>query len=170
MDALYATALRLTRNPSDAEDLVQDTYLKAHRFWSQYTPGTNCRAWLYRILTNTRINHYVKAAKRPQHVDFDDVEAVLAEDATNGLQEPTDGEMAVFADLLDDEVKNALEAIPEEFRTVLILSSMEGFAYKEIAEILGIPIGTVMSRLFRARRLLQKELRDYARQRGLVKD
>jgi RNA polymerase sigma-70 factor (ECF subfamily) len=170
MDALYATALRLTRNPADAEDLVQETYLKAHRFWDRYTPGTNCRAWLYKILTNTRINQYVRESKRPARVGFDDVEALVEDKPSPVLHEETGGDMAVFADLLDDEVKQALESIPEEFRTVLILSAMEGFAYKEIATILEIPIGTVMSRLYRARRHLQGNLRHYARKRGLVKD
>lgn len=170
MDALYATALRLTRNPPDAEDLVQETYLKAHRFWDRYTPGTNCRAWLYKILTNTRINQYVRASRRPAQVHFEDVEPVLEDTPSQALRASTDGELSVFADLLDDEVKSALESLPEEFRTVLILSGMEGFAYKEIAAILEIPIGTVMSRLYRARKLLQRELREYARQRGLVRD
>lgn len=170
LDALFNTALRLTRNTGDAEDLVQDTYLKAHRFWDRYTPGTNCKAWLYRILTNTRINQYVKSSKRPAHVSFEDVEPLLGYDEPERLSAPTGGEMAALADVLDDEVKRALEAIPETFRIVLILSVIEGFAYKEIARILEIPIGTVMSRLFRGRKLLQASLRDYARKRGLVQE
>jgi len=170
MDALYITALRLTRNPSDAEDLVQETYLKAHRFWDRYTPGTNCKAWLYKILTNTRINQYVKASKRPPQANFEDVEPILEQKVPRGLAEETDGRLEAFSDLLDDELKEAMESVPEDFRVVLILSAMEGFAYKEIAEILEIPIGTVMSRLFRARKLLQAGLSEYARKRGLVKD
>ena len=170
LDSMYRTALRMTRNRNDAEDLVQETYLKAHRFWDRYEAGTNCRAWLYKILTNTRINQAVKASKRPHEVDFSDVESVLAQSGSEELELPTQGEIHLFADLLEDEVKAALEAVPEDFRLVLILYVMEGFAYKEIAEILGIPIGTVMSRLYRARKQLQASLHEYARRRGLVKD
>jgi RNA polymerase sigma-70 factor (ECF subfamily) len=170
IDALYGTALRLTRNPSDAEDLVQETYLKAHRFWDRYKPGTNCKAWLYKILTNTRINQYVKTSRRPVQVNFEDVEPLLEQQEARGLQTTTNGQLEVFASLLDDEFKAAMEAVPEDFRIVLILAGLEGFSYKEIAEILDIPIGTVMSRLFRARRLLQTELLTYARNRGLVQD
>ncbi len=170
LDALYHTALRMTGNPSDAEDLVQDTYMKAHRFWDRYTAGTNCKAWLYKILTNTRINQYVKRSKQPQQVNFDDVEPILPHTESSALNAPTRGELGALADLLDDEVKQALEAIPAEFRIVLLLSVVEGFAYKEIAQILEIPIGTVMSRLFRGRKLLQASLHEYARRRGLVKD
>jgi RNA polymerase sigma-70 factor (ECF subfamily) len=170
MDALYRTALRLVRNPSDAEDLVQETYLRAHRFWDRYEPGTNCKAWLFKILTNTRINQYVKDSKRPARVDFDAVEPFLTQPEPAAQEQPTHGELATFADLLDDEVKSALEAVPDDFRLVLLLYVVEGYAYKEIAQILAIPIGTVMSRLFRARKLLQAELQDYARRRGLVQD
>jgi RNA polymerase sigma-70 factor (ECF subfamily) len=170
IDALYGTALRLTRNPSDAEDLVQETYLKAHRFWDRYKPGTNCKAWLYKILTNTRINQYVKTSRRPVQVNFEDVEPLLEQQEARGLQTTTNGQLELFASLLDDEFKAAMEAVPEDFRIVLILAGLEGFSYKEIAEILDIPIGTVMSRLFRARRLLQTELLTYARNRGLVQD
>ena len=170
LDALYGTALRMTRNRGDAEDLVQETYLRAYRFFDRYRPGTNCRAWLYKILTNTGINAFVKAAKQPPRVDFEAVEPVLEKVESRALQESTRGDMAAFADLLDDEVKSALEAVPGDFRMVLILSVIEGFSYKEIAAILGIPIGTVMSRLFRGRKLLQASLREYARKRGLVKE
>ena len=170
LDALHRTALRMTRNRSDAEDLVQETYLKAYRFFDLYEPGTNCRAWLFKILTNTGINVFVKRAKQPAQVDFDDVEPILPQAESAGLQAPTRGDLAVFADLLDDELKSALEAVPEDFRMVLILSVIEGFAYREIAEILDIPIGTVMSRLYRGRKLLQASLREYARKKGLVKD
>jgi len=170
MNALYGTALRLTRNPTDAEDLVQETYLKAHRFWDRYTPGTNCKAWLFKILTNTRINQYVKVSKRPAQVNFEDVEPILEQQQPRGLQTETEGDLGAFVDLLDDELKEAMESVPEDFRVVLILSVMEGFAYKEIAEILEIPIGTVMSRLFRARKVLQTNLQEYARKRGLVKE
>ena len=170
LDALYSAALRMTRNRSDAEDLVQETFLRAYRFFDRYQPGTNCRAWLYKILTNTGINVLVKAAKQPRRVDFELVEPVLEKRESPALGVTTGGHMAVFADLLDDEVKAALEEVPEDFRIVLILAAIEGFAYKEIAEILQIPIGTVMSRLFRGRKLLQASLREYARKRGLVKE
>ena len=170
MNALYYTALRMTQNPSDAEDLVQETYLKAHRFWDRYQPGTNCKAWLYKILTNTRINQYVKLSKQPTRVNFEDIEPLLRTKEEPAIKTETAGDLSVFEDLLDDEVKKALEAVPEDFRVVLILSVIEGFPYKGIAEILEIPIGTVMSRLFRGRKLLQASLRDFARRRGLVKD
>ncbi len=170
LDALYRTALRLTRNSSDAEDLVQETYLKAYRFWDHYEPNTNCRAWLYKIMTNTRINQAVKEAKRPPRVDFELLAEVLPDRETAALDQPTRGELAVFAALLDDEFVTALEAVPEDFRVVLILYAVEGYAYKEIAAILDIPIGTVMSRLYRGRKLLQSSLHAYARQRGLTKD
>jgi RNA polymerase sigma-70 factor (ECF subfamily) len=167
LDALFRTALRMTRNRSDAEDLVQETYYKAYRAFDRYTPGTNARAWLYKILTNTGINVAVRKARRPAEVDFDAVEPLLAHAPSTGLQVPTRGELAAFADLLDDEVKGALEAVPEPFRIVFILSVVEGFTYQEIAAILEIPIGTVMSRLFRARKALQAALQDYAQRRGL---
>ena len=170
LEALYRTALRLTRNRNDAEDLVQETYLRAARFWNRYEAGTNCRAWLYTIMTNIRINQAVKAGRRPPEVDFDEVGAVLAQPGSTALEAPTRGEIDGFANLLEDEVKAALEAVPEDFRLVLVLYVMEGFAYKEIAAILEIPIGTVMSRLYRARKLLQASLAVYARQRGLLKD
>jgi len=170
LDALYNTALRMTQNPSDAEDLVQETYLKAHRYWDRYQAGTNCKAWLFKILTNTRINQYIKKSKRPTQVNFEHVEPLLAHREPPALDQAARGDMAAFADLLHDEVKIALEGIPDEFRTVLVLSVIEGFAYKEIAQILDIPIGTVMSRLFRGRKALQKSLREFARNRGLVKD
>lgn len=169
LDALFNTALRMTRNRSDAEDLVQDTYFKAYRAFDRYEPGTNCKAWLFKILTNTGINAFAKSARRPASVHFEDVEPVIAAEAeSEAVAAPTD--LAALADLLDDEVKAALESVPEPFRLVLLLAGVEGFAYKEIATILDIPIGTVMSRLYRARKLLQASLRDYARRRGLVRD
>ena len=170
LGALFNTALRMTRNRSDAEDLVQDTYFKAYRFFDRYAAGTNCKAWLFKILTNTGINAFAKRARRPTNVSFDDVEPILAGASAPGPGLPPPGNFAALADLLDDEVKAALESVPEPFRLVLLLAGVEGFAYKEIAEILEIPIGTVMSRLFRARKLLQSALREYGRRRGLVRD
>jgi RNA polymerase sigma-70 factor (ECF subfamily) len=170
LDALFGTALRMTRNRSDAEDLVQDTYLKAYRAFDQYHPGTNCKAWLFRILVNTGINVWARRARRPTEVDYEAVEPALAAVEAEALEAPTHGELAAFADLLDDELRTALEAVPEAFRIVLLLSVIEGFQYKEIAQILDIPIGTVMSRLFRARKQLRESLRGYALRRGLVRE
>ena len=166
LDALYRAAKHWCRNGSDAEDLVQETMVRAWRFFDRYEPGTNCKAWLFRILTNTRINAHHRAARRPVEADFDAVETLAAPAPGEVLAAPTRGEIAAFADLLDDEMKAALEALPVPFRVVLVLAVVEGFSYKEIAAILDVPIGTVMSRLFRARKLLQVALRDYARQHG----
>lgn len=163
LPALYNAALRMTRNAADAEDLVQETFLRAHRFWDRYQAGTHCKAWLFKILTNTHINAYVKRSKQPAAVDFDVVEPSLAQPESDSW----DGD---FADLWDDEVKAALEQLPDDFRIVLILAVIEGFAYREVAQILDIPIGTVMSRLFRARKLMRRHLHDYAKRRGLVRD
>jgi RNA polymerase sigma-70 factor (ECF subfamily) len=168
LDALFRTALRLTRNRRDAEDLVQETYFKAYRAFDRYVPGTNCKAWLFKILTNTGINAAVRKARRPSEVDFDEVAPLLPQATSAGLDVPTRGEIAAFADLVDDEVKAALESVPEPFRIVFILSVIEGLTYQEIADVVGIPIGTVMSRLYRARKALQAALRDYARRRGLA--
>jgi RNA polymerase sigma-70 factor (ECF subfamily) len=167
LDALYRTALRLLRDHGAAEDLVQETYLRAYRAFDRYTPGTNCRAWLFRILLNAGLNARRRAARRPAPVGFEGVEPVLA--AAEPGAEPLGADLAAFAGLVDDEVRAALEALPAPFREVLLLS-VEGLPYKEIAAALGIPVGTVMSRLFRARRLLRSALGDYARQRGLVRD
>lgn len=166
LDALYRSAKHWSRNSSDAEDLVQETMVRAWRFFDRYEPGTNCKAWLFRILTNTRINAHHRAGRRPVEAVSDALESLPAPATGEVLQAPARGEIAAFAHLLDDEMKAALDALPEPFRVVLVLSVVEGFAYKEIAAILDVPIGTVMSRLFRARKLLQAALRDYARQHG----
>ena len=164
MSALYAAALRMTRNPSDAEDLVQETYLEGFR------EGTNLKAWLYRILTNTFINTYRAKKRRPDQVDLDDVEDFYIFRRLGGL-EAADAERTAETEALaampDDEVKKALESIPEQFRMAVILADIEGFSYKEIAEILDVPIGTVMSRIHRGRRQLQKLLWDYATENNL---
>ena len=170
LDALYGTALRMTRNRGDAEDLVQETYLRALRFWDRYTPGTNCKAWLFKILTNTGINRFVKRSREPVRVPFDAVEPTLRQPDRDGFGATAAGDLPALADFLDDEVKQALESLPESFRIVLLLAVVEGFAYKEIAEMLEIPIGTVMSRLFRARRLLQEKLQTYGRSRGATRE
>ena len=170
MSALYAAALRMTRNPSDAEDLVQETYLRAYRGFGGFKEGTNLKAWLYRILTNTFINTYRAKKRRPEQVDLDDVEDFYIFRRLGGL-EAADAERTAeteaLAALPDDEVKQALESIPEQFRMAVILADIEGFSYKEIAEILDVPIGTVMSRIHRGRRQLQKLLWDYATEHNL---
>src|SRR5258707_9533882 len=170
MPSLYSAALRMTRNPADAEDVVQETYLKAYRAFGSFQDGTNLKAWLYRILTNTFINTYRAKKRRPDQVDLDDVEDFYIFRRLGGL-EAADAERTAETEALaampDDEVKKALESIPEQFRMAVILADIEGFSYKEIAEILDVPIGTVMSRIHRGRRALQKKLWDYAERNNL---
>jgi RNA polymerase sigma-70 factor (ECF subfamily) len=170
MSALYAAALRMTRNPSDAEDLVQETYLRAYRGFEGFREGTNLKAWLYRILTNTFINTYRAKKRRPDQVELDDVEDFYLYRRLGGLEAADAGrstETEVLESIPDDEVKAALEAIPEQFRMAVILADVEGFSYKEIADILDVPIGTVMSRIHRGRRALQKQLWEYAERNNL---
>jgi RNA polymerase sigma-70 factor (ECF subfamily) len=167
---LYSAALRMTRNGADAEDLVQETYLRAYRSFDSYQEGTNLRAWLFRILTNTFINNYRAKKRRPDQVDLDDVEDFFIFRRLGGLEASAaqrTAETEVLEALPDAEVKEALEAIPEQFRMAVILADIEGFSYKEIAEILDVPIGTVMSRIHRGRRQLQKLLWDYAEEHNL---
>ncbi len=171
MGSLYSAALRMTRNPADAEDLVQETYLKAYRGFGGFTEGTNLKAWLYRILTNTFINDYRKKKRRPDETDLDEVEDLYLYRRLGGLEAAQAGRSAedeLFDLFTDSQIKDALEALPEQFRMAVLLADVEGFSYKEIAEILEVPIGTVMSRLHRGRRGLQKRLYTYARERGLA--
>ena len=171
MPSLYTAALRMTRNPADAEDLVQETYLKAYRAFGGFTEGTNLKAWLYRILTNTYINSYRAKKRRPEESDIDDLENFYLYRRLGGLEGATAGRSAedeVLDHFTESEVKEAIEALPEQFRMAVLLGDVEGFSYKEIAEILDVPIGTVMSRLHRGRRALQKRLYEFGRQRGLV--
>ena len=173
IDALYRTAVRMTRNPSDAEDLVQEAYLRAFRSLHQFTEGTNLRAWLFRILTNTYINEYRRRQRRPTSASLDGIEEFYLYDhlidspVQPGDERPED---QVLAQLTVDDVTRAIEELPEEFRHVVLLADVEGFAYREIAEIVGIPVGTVMSRLFRARRRLQRQLDDVAVESGIIKE
>ena len=169
-DALYRTALRFAPSPADAEDLVQETLLKAYRAFDRFEPGTNCRAWLFRILTNTGINEHHRRGRRPVPVESEVIEAIAAAPSDEAVPVPSRGDWTVYASAFDDELTSALEALPEPFRVVLVLAALEGFAYKEIAEVLDIPIGTVMSRLYRARRMLQATLGAYAQRRGMVRE
>jgi RNA polymerase sigma-70 factor, ECF subfamily len=170
MSALYAAAMRMTRNPADAEDLLQETYLRAYRGFEGFHEGTNLKAWLYRILTNTFINTYRAKKRRPDQVELDDVEDFFLYRRLGGLEAADAArstETEVLESIPDSEVKEALESIPEQFRMAVILADVEGFSYKEIAEILDVPIGTVMSRIHRGRRALQQKLWDYAERNNL---
>jgi len=170
LPGMYSAAYRLTRNGADAEDLVQETFLRAFRGFHQFQQGTNLKAWLYRILTNTFINSYRKKQRQPQTVSDEEIEdwylySRLAEDGA----EPS-AETSVIEALPDEDVQEALSALPEQFRIAVLLADVEGFSYKEIAEITDVPIGTVMSRLHRGRKALEKRLWDVVKERGLVRD
>lgn len=168
---LFSAAMRMTRNRADAEDLVQETYLKGFRSYETFAEGTNLRAWLFRILTNTYINKYRARQRRPEETDLGDVEDLYLYRRLGTLDDPSRGrsaEESLMEMLADDAVKSALEGLPDNFRLPVILADVEGFAYKEIAEILDIPIGTVMSRLHRGRKALQKALYEHAVATGLV--
>lgn len=173
IDALYRTALRMTRNATDAEDLVQEAYLRAFRSLYQFTEGTNLRAWLFRILTNTYINDYRRRQRRPTSASLDGIEEFYLYDhlvdsrVQPRAERPED---VVLQQLTVDDVTRAIEALPEEFRQVVLLADVEGFAYREIADIVDIPVGTVMSRLFRARRRLQRQLYDTAVEAGIIRE
>lgn len=171
MPSLYSAALRMTRSPADAEDLVQETYLKAYRAYGRFQEGTNLKAWLYKILTNTFINTYRAKKRRPEQADVEDVEDLYLFRRLGGLEGATAGRSAedeVLDLFTDTEVKEALESLPETFRMAVLLADVEGFSYKEIADIMEVPIGTVMSRLHRGRKALQKALVEFGRDRGLV--
>jgi len=170
LDSLYNTAYRMTSSAEDAEDLVQETYFKAYKYYDKFEEGTNLKAWLFKILKNTFINNYRKKKLEPRSVDFaeieDSFERIVRRDNT---VEPADPEAEYFLGVLDDDVKRALESLPYDYRMVVVLADLEDFSYKEIADILDCPVGTVMSRLYRGRKLLEKALLRYARQHGYIR-
>jgi RNA polymerase sigma-70 factor (ECF subfamily) len=168
---LFSTALRMTRNRSDAEDLVQETYIKGWRSFHTFEEGTNLRAWLFRIMTNTYINKYNAKKRKGTEVELDDVEELFLYKRLGSIDQSqlsSSAEDQMLEIFTDDEVKGALESLPEDFRIPVLLSDVDGFSYKEIAEMLEIPMGTVMSRLHRGRKAMQKMLYEYARERGLI--
>ena len=168
---LFSTALRMTRSRSDAEDLVQETYIKGWRSFHTFQEGTNLRAWLFRIMTNTYINKYNAKKRKGTEVELDDVEELFLYKRLGSIDQSqlsSSAEDQMLELFTDDEVKNALEELPEDFRIPVLLSDVDGFSYKEISEMLEIPIGTVMSRLHRGRKAMQKMLYEYARDRGLI--
>lgn len=167
MNAVFNFALRMTGDEDDANDLVQETYLKAFRFFDKFEKGTNCKAWLFRIMKNSYINDYRKAVKEPNKVDYEDVQNFY-ENVKSDEIDSKHYEQDAFSNLLDDEITKVLSALPEDFRTAIILSDIEGFTYEEIADFVDIPVGTVRSRLHRARKMLYAQLYDYAKDKGYV--
>ncbi len=172
LDSLYGGALRMTRNPADAEDLVQETMLRAYRSFDRFEAGTNLKAWLFRIMTNAYINIYRKKQREPQKVSTDEIEDfdLYQELKNHDIQFTETPESLVLDELVDTDILQAIEDLPDQFRLAVVLSDMEGFSYAEMAEIMDVPMGTVMSRLHRGRKSLQKRLWDIARDRGIVKD
>lgn len=167
MDALYNFALRMTGDSDDANDLVQDTFLKAFRFFDKFEKGTNCKAWLFRIMKNTFINSYRKKTKEPDKVDYEDVENFY-ENVKPSSTDSAHLEKEIYDNLIDDEISTAIASLPDDFKTVIILSDIEGFTYDEIADFVDVPVGTVRSRLHRARKMLFAKLYKYANKKGYV--
>ncbi|HMN50346.1 MAG TPA: sigma-70 family RNA polymerase sigma factor [Ignavibacteriaceae bacterium] len=167
MDSLYNYALKMTGDSDDASDLIQETYLKAFRFWDKFEKGTNCKAWLFRIMKNTYINTYRKETKEPDKVDYEDIENFY-ENIKPSSTDSAHLEKDIYDNLLDDELSGAISSLPEDFRTVVILCDIEGYTYDEIAEFIDCPVGTVRSRLHRARKMLFTKLHKYAADKGYV--
>lgn len=167
LDAMYAVALRLTSNDKEAEDLVQDALLRGFRFFDKFQEGTNLKAWLLKIMTNIFLNHIKRNASRPPAVEFEPIEDMIGE--TDDDTKSVASSSACFRELLDDDVARALDELPIEYRTPVLLSAIEGLSYKEIADAMECPVGTVMSRLYRGRRMLERSLRSYAQSVGFLK-
>lgn len=173
LDNLYNAALRMTKNERDAEDLVQDTYMKAYRFFDSFEEGTNFKAWIYKILTNSYINRYKKKQREPQSISIEDTPDFYLYDKLLDLGEtgadPENPEKGMIQKMVSNDIVKAVDALPADFRTAFVLSDIEGFSYEEIAKMMNTSLGTVKSRLFRARKILQKNLWDYAVREGIIK-
>ncbi|MCL6493931.1 MAG: sigma-70 family RNA polymerase sigma factor [Ignavibacterium sp.] len=167
MDALFNFALKMTGDSDEADDLVQETYLKAFRFFDKFEKGTNCKAWLFRIMKNTYINKYRKETKEPDKVDYEEVENFY-ENVKPSTTDSAHLEKDIYDNLLDDELSEAINSLPDDFKTVVILCDIEGFTYEEIADFIDVPVGTVRSRLHRARKMLFTKLQKYASERGYI--
>lgn len=170
MEALLRTALRMTKNKGDAEDLVQEAIVKAYRFWDRFEPGSNCRAWLFKIMTNIFINDYRAKSRSPLSVNVDDIDDNYLYGQLATVDPTANPEQELFAKVFDDDVKKAIDQLPDDFKMVVVLSFLEGFSYQEIANIADLQLGTVKSRLHRGRKLLQKQLHEYAVKNGYIKD
>lgn len=170
VDSLYNTAYRMTRSAEDAEDLVQETFFKAYKYYDKFEEGTNFKAWLFKIMKNTFINNYRKKKLTPHKIDFSEIEEsyerVIQKNAPDLIKDP---ESEIFQDMMDADVKRALDSLPHDYKMVVLLADIEGFSYKEIAEILDCPVGTVMSRLYRGRKMLERTLLEYARKYGYIR-
>lgn len=170
VDSLYNTAYRMTRNAEDAQDLVQETYFKAYRYYDKFTEGTNLKAWLFKILKNTFINNYRKKQKQPFQTDFADIEESLESRVQDDPQRaPTRPDEILLENVLDEDVQKAMDSLPHDYRMAVVLADLEGFSYKEIADILEVPVGTVMSRLYRGRKLLEEAMLRYAQDHGYLR-
>jgi RNA polymerase sigma-70 factor (ECF subfamily) len=169
VDALYNTAFRMTRNAEDAEDLVQETYLKAYKYYDKFEVGTNFKAWLFKIMKNTFINNYRKRQQSPPQSDFADIEESFESQVVDEARRIKDPEEELLEGVLDEDLQRAIDELPPDYRMVVLLADLEGFSYKEIADILEVPVGTVMSRLYRGRRLLEAAMLKYAREQGYLR-